>query len=315
MDGSMVPSLRMTKAPVRSGLWPLILAAVTLTPRFAYARPETLADALTLLEQRDGAVAMLAGGTDLVVALRDGAAPRTVVDIKHIAELPRGISIEGGRLRIGATTVMADVERDERVRRMLPALAAAAKVVGSVQIRNRATVIGNICHASPAADTVPALLVYRAVVNVVGPNGGRRVPLAGFLLGPGRTVLEPHELVTSVDVPLADTIRASAFGRITRRRGVDLATVNAACAVDVAGSTRFAYGAVGPRPVVVADLSGILADRAASREQKERALAELLTATAPISDVRAGREYREAMLTVLSLRLLDSCLARLGDAG
>ena len=282
---------------------------------FTYVRPETLSEAAALLEEHGPAVAVLAGGTDLVVALRNGAiAPRVVVDLKRIAELAPEIDLNGSRLRIGAMAVMADVERNEGVRATFPALADAAATVGSVQIRNRATVVGNICHASPAADTVPPLLIYGAEVNISSARGARRMPLAEFLVGPGRTALEGGELVTSIDLPVGPPGHREAFAKVTRRRGVDLATVNLACMVDTRGRTQFAYGAVGPRAFLVADESGVLADPSAPEAARERVLHDLLAHASPISDVRASREYREAMLRVMSLRLLGICISRLATA-
>jgi carbon-monoxide dehydrogenase medium subunit len=281
---------------------------------FAYARPATLSEASALLDEHGPMAAVLAGGTDLVVALRSGAiAPQVVVDVKRVAELAPGVTMDGVRLRIGATTVMADVERDQRVRAAFPALADAAATVGSVQIRNRATVVGNICHASPAADTVPALLIYGAELNISSARGARRLPLSEFLVGPGRTALERGELVTSIDLPVGPPGHAEAFGKVTRRRGVDLATVNLACMVDARGRTQFACGAVGPRAFVVADESGVLADPSAEEAARQQVLGDLLSHASPISDVRASREYREAMLHVMSLRLLRICLSRLAS--
>ena len=282
---------------------------------FTYVRPVTLSEASALLEEHGPAASVLAGGTDLLVALRNGAiAPQVVVDVKHIAEFAANIGMNGSRLRISATTVMVDVERDERVRATFPALADAAATVGSVQIRNRATIVGNICHASPAADTVPALLIYGAEVNISRAQGTRRMPLAEFLIGPGRTALERGELVTSIDLPVRPPGHREAFAKVTRRRGVDLATVNLACMVDTQGRTQFAYGAVGPRAFLVADESGVLADLSAPEATRERVLSDLLAHASPISDVRASREYREAMLQVMSLRLLRNCLSRLASA-
>ncbi len=281
---------------------------------FAYARPATLSEASALLDEHGPMAAVLAGGTDLVVALRGGAiAPQVVVDVKRVAELAPGVTMDGVRLRISATTVMADVERDQRVRAAFPALADAAATVGSVQIRNRATVVGNICHASPAADTVPALLIYGAELNISSARGARRLPLSQFLVGPGRTALERGELVTSIDLPVGPPGHAEAFGKVTRRRGVDLATVNLACMVDARGRTQFACGAVGPRAFVVADESGVLADPSAEEAARQQVLGDLLSHASPISDVRASREYREAMLHVMSLRLLRICLSRLAS--
>jgi CO/xanthine dehydrogenase FAD-binding subunit len=282
---------------------------------FSYARPTTLADALELLGEHGTAASLLAGGTDLVVALRNGTAtPAMLIDVKGISELSPDIAESDGWLTIGATTVMTAVEQDARVRSVFPALADAAATVGSVQIRNRATVAGNICHASPAADTAPALLAYGAMVSMASPAGTRRVSLAEFFLGPGMTVVGYGELVISIELPLPSGPRGAAFARVTRRRGVDLATVNLCCVVDGAGVTRFAFGAVGPRPFVVSDESGVLADPAAAGSARDEALAQLLTHASPISDVRGSQGYRAAMLTVMSRRALQLAIARLKAA-
>jgi len=279
---------------------------------FTYARPDTVREAVALLAEHAAEAAILAGGTDLIVALRDWTAqPRLVVDIKHIRDLPAGVFIDGGWLRIGAATTMATVESDGRVLSGFPALAEAARTVGSVQIRNRATLAGNVCHASPAADTVPPLLAYGAMIRTESVGGTRRVPATEFFTGPGRTVLEPGEVVTSVDLPLAAEPRGAAFARLTRRRGVDLATVNLCCLVDGSGRARFAYGAVAPTAFLVSEETGVLADEAADVGIKTEALQRLISHSRPISDVRASREYREAMLLTMSRRALAVSLERL----
>jgi carbon-monoxide dehydrogenase medium subunit len=281
---------------------------------FAYARPATLADAHALLEARGADACLLAGGTDLVVELRNRTIrPTIVIDLKRVAELSPSIGERGDRLRISATVVMADIEADARVRAHFPALVEAASTVGSIQIRNRATLAGNICHASPAADTAPALLVYGAEVNLASVNGTRRVPLTAFFLGPGRTAARVGEIVTSVDLPLVKKPHGAAFARLTRRRGVDLATINLCCRVDANRRTQFAYGAVGPRPFLVADESGILADPKTTDAARDEVLLRLLTQASPISDVRGSREYRAAMLLVMSRRALRIAIDRLSQ--
>ena len=202
-----------------------------MSTTFGYARPATLSDAFALLRDVPDA-RVLCGGTDLLVGLRKGTVSTPlVIDLKRVAELPAGIEEDAGALRIGATTILADLIDDERVRRRFPALVESARVVGSIQIRNRATLAGNLCNASPAADTAPALLVHDALVDVIGPTGGRRVPVAEFFVGPGRTALGPSELVSAVELPISGEPVGAAFQRMTRRRGVDLATVSVCCAV------------------------------------------------------------------------------------
>jgi carbon-monoxide dehydrogenase medium subunit len=271
---------------------------------FAYERPRSLTDAFELLRQ-DDAVA-LAGGTDLLVAIRHRQSrPGTVVDLKSVAEIGAGIDVESDHLRIGGRVVMSRLIDDEQVNSHFPALVKAASVVGSVQIRNRATLAGNLCNASPAADTAPALLAYSALVAASGPDGERAVPLDKFFIGPGSTSLGHGEVVTSVEIPIPTKKTGSAFARVTRRRGVDLASVSVACVVEASGRARFGFGAVGPTPLV----AETTVDDLAEDEGWER----LLSVTSPISDVRAGADYRRAMLSVHSKRVLAAAVEELGS--
>ncbi len=280
---------------------------------FAYERPATLAEALALLEAHGPDARLLAGGTDLIIRLRDGSArPAVVIDVKRIPELCGGIREEDGRLVIGASTVMTDIAADARVRRRFTALAEAASVVGSVQIRNRATLAGNICNASPAADTATPLLVYDATVVAAGPGGLRRIPIDDFFVRSGVTTLAPGEIVTAVELPFPDGPIGAAHTRRTRRRGHDLASVTLSCAVDATGRTRIAYGSVGPRPVLVVDESGILADPVAPAEAKAAVLETVFAGASPSPrSMRASPEYRLAMLRVLGARAIATSLDRM----
>jgi carbon-monoxide dehydrogenase medium subunit len=282
---------------------------------FAYERPTQLADAVALLQQHGPAARPLAGGTDLLIRLRDGTLrPSVVIDVKRIPELGPVIREEGGLLTIGATTVMTDIAADLRVRRHFPALAAAAAIVGAVQIRNRATLAGNICNASPAADTAPPLLVYGAQVVAVGPEGRRSIPLMSFFVRSGQTVLQLGELVAAIELPLPLRRMGAVHVRRTRRRGHDLASVTLCCGVDEAGVTRLAYGSVGPRPLLLVDESGILAAPAVSEDAKREILEQMFADAAPSPrSMRASPEYRLAMLRVLGARALHAAIDRLAE--
>lgn len=264
-----------------------------------YLRPESLAELLALMRAHGPDARLLAGGTDLLVrARKEHEFPLVVIDLKRVAELRADVSEIDGHVRIGARAVMTDLIEHKRLRATFPALVEAALVVGSVQIRNRATVAGNLCNASPAADTAPALLAYRAALNVVSISGARRILLDEFFSGPGRTVLGPGEIVESVDLPLPAGRTGSAFQRLTRRHGVDLAIVSTCCVVHESGDVRFAFGAVGPRPFVV--------------ETHENArLEDIVKRASPISDLRASDEYRTAMLPILARRALNEAKMRL----
>ncbi len=284
---------------------------------FAFERPATLAEALTLLGIHGPEARVLAGGTDLIIRLRDGTArPAVVIDVKRIPELRPWIRENDGRLTIGATTVMTDIAVDPRIRRDFLALAEAAAVVGAVQIRNRATLAGNLCNASPAADTAPALLVFDAVVVAVGPGGTRRIPVDGFFVRSGVTTLGRDELVTAIELPVPGRRVGSVHVRRTRRRGHDLASVTLAVGVDEAGVTRLAYGSVGPRPVGGVDESGVLADPTASDEAKAPIFERLFADASPSPrSMRAGPDYRLAMLRVLGARALRVAIVRLARGG
>jgi carbon-monoxide dehydrogenase medium subunit len=274
---------------------------------FAYRRPAN-ADALwDVLDESEGEVALLAGGTDLVVGLNKGTVrPATVVDLKRVDVLRSEIELVDGGLRIGALAVLSDLIADARVREHFAALVEAAAVVGSIQIRNRATLAGNVCNASPAADTAPALLVYDASVNLLAREAEHSLPLADFFTGPGTTALRRGEIVASIDLPLPPRPHGSAFVRVTRRRGFDLGTVSVACQLAPGRPARFAFGAVAARPLLALSPTDALDDTGL-----ERVLAE----TSPISDVRASRDYRLAMLRTLTRRALAVAARRLEESG
>jgi CO/xanthine dehydrogenase FAD-binding subunit len=282
---------------------------------FAYERPATLAEAVALLEAHGPEARLLAGGTDLVIRLRSGAEhPTVVIDIKRIAELSAGIREEAGRVTIGATTVMTDVAANPIVRSHFRALAEAAAVVGSVQIRNRATLVGNICNASPAADTAPPLLVYGATVVAASVRGERRIPIANFFVKSGVTALEGREMVTAIELPVPAHGTGAVHLRRTRRRGHDLASVTLCCRVDGDGVARLAYGSVGPRPVMFIDETGTLADPRAKDEAKVRLLEEMFAGASPSKrSMRASPEYRLAMLRLLGWRAVQTAIDRLAE--
>jgi len=267
-----------------------------------YLRPESLDELFAMLQTHGQDARLLAGGTDLLVRLRKGLEwPAVILDLKRVAELRADIAEVDGWVRIGARAVMTDVIEDRRIRQYFPALVDAARTVGSVQIRNRATLAGNLCNASPAADTAPVLLAHRASLNLVSAGRTRQMPLDDFFTGPGRTVLAPGELVASIDLPLPVTRTGGAFGRLTRRHGVDLAIVCVCCVVRETGEARFAFGAVGPRPFVVTS-------------RLDAPLDDVWTHARPISDVRANADYRLAMLPVLTRRALREAVGRMREA-
>lgn len=269
--------------------------------KFEYVRPTDLASAIALLTERGPTARILAGGTDLIIRLRDRTlTPALVVDVKRIPEFAPRIEQVDGWVHISAGTVMTDIVESALIGHWFPALVEAARIVGSVQIRNRATLAGNLCNASPAADTAPPLLVYGARLTIRGPAGTRELALDDFFVRSGVTTLGAGELVTAIALPLPVGRVGSAFQRRTRRRGHDLASVTLAASIDERGSTRLAYGSLGPRPVLfVADTGSPPLD------------AWLAAARPSPTSMRAGPSYRLAMLRVLTDRALATARDRL----
>jgi carbon-monoxide dehydrogenase medium subunit len=281
---------------------------------FEYTRPESVEEAVGLLAEHGADAEVLAGGTDLVIEMRNGwKEPKVVVDLKRIEELRPAVREEGPWISVSASTVMTDIAEDARVQKYFPALVESAVVVGSVQIRARATLAGNICNGSPAADTAPPLLIYRAMVDIAGPGGRREMPVDGFIVGPGKVALERGELVVAIRLPLPEQPIGAAYTRLTRRRGTDLASITLCCGVEADGLTRIAYGSVGPRAILVEDAAGILADPQTSDGQKAAVLDEMFGGASPsLRSMRASPDYRRAMLRVLGARALDTAIERLG---
>ena len=272
---------------------------------FEYARPESLVELFNLLRTHGENARLLSGGTDLLVRLKKDPAlagkPLVLIDLKRVSGLDARISEIDRHIRIGARAVMTDLIDNKRLRELFPALIEAARVVGSVQIRNRATLAGNVCNASPAADTAPPLLAHGAILNLVGASGSRQVQLHEFFIGPGRTALAPDEIVESIDLPLPTVPTGGAFGRLTRRHGVDLAIVSVCCVARESGEVRFAFGAVGPRPFVVTT-------------RRDAPLDDVVKGASPISDLRANADYRQAMLAVIARRTLNAATMRLHES-
>lgn len=282
---------------------------------FSYERPESLDEALQVLAASGPGTEILAGGTDLVIAMRDRwKQPSVVIDLKRIAELYPSLVWDGDTVTLTAAATMTQVVGDERINQHFPALVEAAVVVGSIQIRNRATVLGNICNGSPAADTAPPLLAYDAVVLVAGPNGMRRVPIDDFIVGPGRTDLQEGEIGFGLELTVASRPVGAAYERMTRRRGTDLASVTLASTVDDAGVTRVAFGSVGPRAWLRTDDTGVLADPGASAEAKAAVFEEIFADASPsVRSMRASPDYRRAMLRVLGARAVERAIVRLQE--
>ncbi len=282
---------------------------------FSYERPESLDEALQVLATSGSETEILAGGTDLVIAMRDRwKQPKVVVDLKRVAELYPALAWDGDTVTLSAAATMTQVVVDERINQHFPALVEAAVVVGSVQIRNRATVLGNICNGSPAADTAPPLLAYDAIVIAAGPEGLRRVPIDDFIVGPGTVDLRDGEIGFALELTVPSRPIGAAYERMTRRKGTDLASVTLAATVDDAGVTQVAFGSVGPRAWLRTDDTGVLADPDASADAKAAVFEEIFADASPsVRSMRASPDYRRAMLRVLGARAVERAISRLQE--
>ncbi|MBL8323870.1 MAG: xanthine dehydrogenase family protein subunit M [Rubrivivax sp.] len=279
--------------------------------RFDYADPTTLADARALLLAYGEAASLMAGGTDLLVEIKEQLRrPRLVVDLKRIAGLDALQVDADGALRFGALVTARRLETDARVRRRWPGLHQALAELGSIQVRHRATVVGNICRASPSADTLPPLIADGAVLHVHGTAGDRPVPMEEFFTGPGRTVLKPGEIVLQLRVPPPPPRSGRVYIKHGRRKAMELATVGVAAslALDAAGRVSdacIALGAVAATPMRARRAEAALMGERPSEALWARAGELAMAESRPISNVRASATYRREMVGVLTRRALQ----------
>ncbi|MBW3629449.1 MAG: xanthine dehydrogenase family protein subunit M [Gemmatimonadetes bacterium] len=284
--------------------------------RFQYFRPQTLHEAVGLLEEHGTEARLLSGGTDLMVGIRHGhLRPGVVIDLKGIPDLRPAIEEAEGEFTISANTVMTDLEEDERIARHFPALIEAARVVGSVQIRNRATLVGNISNASPAADTPPVLVALGASVVAWSTRGERTLPLDQFWLGYRQTALQPGELLTAVRIPLPRRPAGSAFLKLGRRRALEISIVCVGASIELAPDGAIAaaglgLGSVAAYTVRASGAEKILVGARPDPEVLAAAGEAALTAATPIDDLRSKADYRRAMVPVLVSRAVAAAVTR-----
>jgi len=287
-------------------------------PEIAYHRPPDLAGLLNLLAKVDGDLKIVAGCTDFIPAMRSGnwgfADGLNVIDIKGVRELA-GIRLEGDRLVIGAGTRLVDVAQSEEVRENAPVLSEAVAQMASPQVRNIATIGGNLSMASPAADTAPPLLCLDAEVTVRGPETQETVPLTRFFLGPGTTRMKPREVLTEIRFPILKKNEAAQRVRLGLRTAFVCSIISVAARVRWDGKTitdaRIAMGAVAPTPIRVTGAETFLVGTDGSETALAEAAAKAAAEITPISDLRASAEYRKAMAETLTRRMLTRCIQNL----
>ena len=284
--------------------------------RFDLATPASLDECLKLLATRDRETKLLAGGTDLLPQMKNGLTkPARVIDLSGVAELRVLAADDGHGLRVGASVTARQLERDARVKATYPALAESGALVGSIQVRNLATVGGNICNAAPSADMAPPLVALDAEAVIAGPSGRRRVPMASFFTGVRQTVLGPDELLVELVIPSPGPRSGGSYLRHTPRRELDIAVVGVASQVTlrdggVCAKVRIALAAVAPIPLRATAAEQSLEGQRLTPERIEQAAALAVEAARPISDQRGSAEFRRHLVRVLTRRTLTSALAR-----
>ena len=258
---------------------------------------------------------MVAGGTDLLPQMKNGML-RTgcVIDLTGVTQLRHLARANGSGLRIGAAVTARALERDPHVSAAYPAIAESGALVGSVQVRNLATLGGNLCNAAPSADMAPPLLALDAEAVIAGPQGTRRVPFASFFLGVRRTVLAPGELLVEIVVPHPGSHSGGNYRRHTPRRELDIAVVGVASQLTlskgVCTKARIALAAVAPTPVRATEAERLLEGHPVTPELIERAARAAVETARPISDQRGSADFRRHLVQVLTRRTLTTALAR-----
>ena len=284
-------------------------------PQLDYLAPSTVEDAVRALATPGARP--LAGGTDLLVQLRSGRTrPAVLVDLKRIAAAT-GVRAEGGGFVIGAATPGAEIGEHVALARAWPGVVEAASVIGSVQIQGRATLAGNLCNASPAADSVPALIAARALCVIAGPAGRRELPVEAIASGPGRTSLAPGEFVLEIRLPPRSARAADAYLRLIPRTEMDIAVVGAAVNLwlDAGGTitkAHVALGAVAPTALLVPAAGAALVGKRLDDAALAALDAAARAACRPISDKRGSAEYRTRIAGVLARRAAAIAYQRAG---
>jgi CO/xanthine dehydrogenase FAD-binding subunit len=285
---------------------------------FEYHAPTTLDEALSLLQEHGEGARALAGGTDLVVQMKENAtkfaAPSHIISLLRVPDLTGIEFSENDGLRIGAGASMMEVGRSPIIRGRYVAIAEGASLVGSYQTMNMATVGGNLCNAAPSADIAPPLLVFDTEAVIVGPSGRRSLRLEEFFFGPGRTALASGELLAEVRVPTPPPGTGSAYARHTPRKQMDIAVVGVAAVLTLAGGrierARLALGAVAPMPVRAGRAEAQLEGETLSDEVLARATDAAVEECSPISDVRGSAEFRRHIVRVMTERMLRAAVER-----
>ncbi len=284
---------------------------------FDYVAPATVADAVAVLAEHGAAARVLAGGTDVIIQAREGRRNVGImVDVKAIEEVT-GISLAAdGSLRIGAAASCASIYRNAELAKRFPAIIDSAALIGGIQIQSRASLGGNLCNSSPAADSIPTLIVLGAVCEIAGSGGRRNVKVEEFCTGPGQNVLQSGEMLVSLNFPAPAAHSGAAFERFIPRNEMDIAVANAAASVTLSAdgskfeSARVAIGAVAPTPLYVKAAGDALAGQPVSAETIAKAADAARAAATPITDMRGSAAQRRHLAGVLVTRVINTAVER-----
>lgn len=280
--------------------------------------PATIDEAVGLLAASDGLTRILAGGTDVLVQLRLGLVePDLVVDIKHINGI-RDIIPENGGFRIGAAVSGAELGEHEALVALWPGVVEAMELVGSTQVQGRATLTGNLCNGSPAADSVPAMIAAEAMASISGPNGTREVPVGDVVTGPGKLSLAKGEMITSFFLPARPDNSGDAYLRFIPRTEMDIAVAAAGVSLTLDGdqvkAARVTLGAVAPTALLVADAADAIIGTKLDDDALDKLAAACSAACNPIDDKRGTIEFRTKTAGVLVKRAALIAYKRAGGS-
>jgi len=275
-----------------------------------YEVPTTVAQAVTMLKRHGEKARPLCGGTDLLIQLRAGVRrPEFIVDLKHIKEL-RQIKFDAKKgVRLGAAVPCIEVFESEAMRKHYPGLTEAAHLIGSLQIQNRASVGGNLCNGSPAADTTPALIAVGAKARIAGGRAPREVAVEDFVISPGRTVLKPGEILVEFVIPAPKPHTSDSYLRFIPRNEMDIAVVGVGTSItldgDIVKAARIGLGAVGPTPIFAEKASASLIGKKLDHAAIEAASQLAIEVATPIDDMRGTAEFRKHIVGVLTQRTIQ----------
>ncbi|MBM4399497.1 MAG: xanthine dehydrogenase family protein subunit M [Candidatus Cloacimonetes bacterium] len=284
---------------------------MAIAHEFEYFRPDNLKEVLNLLKKYGDKARILAGGTDLTVYIKEGLEhPEAVIDIKQVREL-KSVEVQTDGLYIGAKATFSDILSYREIKKNYLLLWESARSVASVGIRNRATLIGNICSAVPSLDSAPALLCYNAVVHLLGQRGERAIPITDWFVAPRITAKQPDEIVLGVNIPKPSGKQTGCYLKLGRYGGEDLAQAGLGVLYSERFGFRLAYCAVGPIPKRAEKIEKLLQGKTLTDALIEKAKDLVLSEISPITDIRSGKEYRMHMCQIMLQRGLLACVDRM----